>query len=55
MECKLDDGRLLIPLGQNKDWLLNRHENLTVSVSGLNKDEKVGIKQCKFYISKDLK
>lgn len=32
MYCKMDQGKLLIPLGGGQGWLLNRHGGITISV-----------------------
>lgn len=32
MNCRMDQGRLLIPLGGGRGWLLNKHSNIVISV-----------------------
>lgn len=32
MNCRMERGKLLIPLGAGRGWLLNKHKNLTISV-----------------------
>ena len=32
MNCRMERGKLLIPQGAGRGWLLNKHKNLTISV-----------------------
>lgn len=43
----MGDGKLLIPLGTNVNWLLNNHSELTIKVKNL--DKKIEIKNMEFY------
>ncbi|MGN0131685.1 MAG: hypothetical protein ACI4AA_04530 [Lachnospiraceae bacterium] len=33
MDCRMDQGKLLIPLGGGQGWLLNEHANITIAVA----------------------
>lgn len=43
----MGDGKLLIPLGTNVNWLLNNHSDLTIRIKNL--DKKIEIKNIEFY------
>lgn len=43
----MGDGKLLIPLGTNVNWLLNDHSEFTIKVKNL--DKKIEIKNIEFY------
>ncbi|MBR1623297.1 MAG: hypothetical protein IJ675_05250, partial [Pseudobutyrivibrio sp.] len=32
MTCNMDEGKLLLPLGAARSWLLNNHSTVTISV-----------------------
>jgi len=46
ISCKMEDGKLLIPLGVNVNWLLNKHNVFQVVVYGLNEGEYVKVDTC---------
>ena len=33
MNCNMGRGKLLIPLGSGRDWLLNNHNSLTFTIT----------------------
>lgn len=43
----LGDGKLLIPLGSNVNWLLNKHDSINIWIQ--NTDKKIDIKNVCFY------
>lgn len=48
VECFLYKGKLLMEIGANSDWLLNKHDNFKVSVKGIQSNYQLNIKQIKF-------
>lgn len=43
----MGNGKLLIPLGTNVNWLLNEHDNITITIQ--NVDKEISIKNIEFY------
>lgn len=54
ISCKMEDGKLLIPLGANVNWLLNNHDAFHVVVYGLDKEEYAKIDTCVLLKSKSI-
>lgn len=54
ISCKMEDGKLLIPLGANVNWLLNDHDAFHVVVYGLDKGEYAKIDTCVLLKSKSI-
>lgn len=48
VNCILYQGKLLVEIGANSDWLLNNHDDLKVTIDGIPEEQHVSIKDIKF-------